>query len=291
MTRRVPEWWPDLALGVAVAAFGVWEVNDRTPWFDAIAGGVLPRRTGDGGRSGPVPQVARGRAGTGLAQLCFPGPDRARRDARPAGGDGRVLRLRPLRTHGGRVAQRSLDPRGSRHRDHLRHPQRTRHPRLAGRCRPDCRRLLLRPADAGPRAERPCAAGDSLAGRADAADQRAGADLPRGAAHGRGGAVAGRGDRPPARGAGSDGPRRPRRGRSLARGDPGPGRVGAVHQGLRHPGPQEDHGEHRDVGPLVAAGRPPGADHGHGPAAQRGDRRPGQPDRGGAFRRLRGGLQ
>ncbi len=35
MTRRVPEWWPDLALGVAVAAFGVWEVNDRTPWFDA----------------------------------------------------------------------------------------------------------------------------------------------------------------------------------------------------------------------------------------------------------------
>ena len=29
----------------------------------------------------------------------------------------------------------------------------------------------------------------------------------------------------------------------------------------------------------------------HGPAAQRGDRRPGQPDRGGAIRRLRGGLQ
>ena len=35
MTRRVPEWWPDLALGLAVAAFGVWEVRDRTPWFDA----------------------------------------------------------------------------------------------------------------------------------------------------------------------------------------------------------------------------------------------------------------
>jgi signal transduction histidine kinase len=34
MTRRVPEWWPDLALGVVVAAFGVWEVNTRTPWFD-----------------------------------------------------------------------------------------------------------------------------------------------------------------------------------------------------------------------------------------------------------------
>ncbi len=34
MTRRIPEWWPDLALGVVVGAFGVWEVNDRAPWFD-----------------------------------------------------------------------------------------------------------------------------------------------------------------------------------------------------------------------------------------------------------------
>ena len=109
--------------------------------------------------------------------------------------------------------------------------------------------------------------------------------LPRGAAHGRGGAVAGRGDRPAARGAGPAGPRRPRRGRALARGDPGPGRVGAVPQGRRHPGAQEDDGEHRDLGALVAAGRPPGADHRRTErAAQRADRRPRQPDRRGACR-------
>ena len=78
----------------------------------------------------------------------------------------------------------------------------------------------------------------------------------------RGRARPGRGDRAAARGAGPARPRRARRRRALAGGDPGAGRVGAVPRRRRHRRAQADDGQHRDLGPRLAARTSAGArDH------------------------------
>ena len=91
---------------------------------------------------------------------------------------------------------------------------------------------------------------------------------------GRGRARPGRGDRPAARGPGQARSRRARRRGPLARGDPGPGGVGAVPRRRRHRGAQADDGEHRHLGPHLARRRPHACSP---PRRERAPRRRGSP--------------
>ena len=296
MTRRVARVVGPIGAGRRGAAFGVWSsTTDALLGYDA-APVRAASSLGMTLAAGLSRQVARRRAGTGLARWRAPGRSTGLAgDARPARRGRRRVRHRALGRTAVVLAQRPVDPRGGRHR---RSPDVTvevpasstrsaavgliaagsatqSRPTLVARrlrglvrcwrCRgwPGwCCGSATAQSQASPR------------GRQRRAPSEARPSRPR--------------DRAAARGAGPAGARRARRRRPLARGDPGPGRVGAVPRGRRHPAAQADHGEHRDVGPHVAAGRA-------ARAASATDRRPSRapaastPGRGRARERPRGG--